>query len=215
MVEIVDLYHAYEYLWDGGNAVFGAGSAAASAWAQPLKGRLDEEGAAPILAALAALTPETDAATEVVRVAVGYVTTHAARLDYPRFVARQFPSGSGAVASTCTVLIAARAKGAGMRWSQAGLQAIASVRALHRSGRWDHFWQTPPQRRSPSLRLLPRPRPAVAPVLASPSPAAPAPAADPPPVATPAAAPLAMASRPQPTPLRHQRPFLPPRARSA
>ncbi len=210
VVEIVDIYHVYEYLWDVGNAVFGAGSAAASAWVQPLKDRLYEQGAAPVLAALAALTPETGAAAEVVRVALGYVTTQAARLDYPRFVARQFPIGSGAVESTCKVLIAARAKGAGMRWSGAGLQAIASLRALHRSGRWDRFWQTQPQRRAPYLRLLPRPRPAVAPVTASPPPAPPTSSADPLPVA-----PAAITPCPRPTPLRHQRPFLPPRARSA
>ncbi len=215
VVEIVDIYHVYEYLWDGGNAVFGAGSAAASAGVQPLKDRLYEQGAAPVLAALAALTPETDAAAEVVRIAIGYVTTQAARLDYPRFVARQFPIGSGAVESTCKVLITARVKGAGMRWNGAGLQAIASVRALQRSGRWDRFWQTQPQRRSPSLRALPRPRPAVAPVTASPPHASPPPVVVPPPVAPSAAVPLEMTPRPRPTPLRHQRPFLPPRARSA
>ena len=64
LVEIVDIYHAYEYLWTVGNAVFGAGSARAAGWVQPLKDRLYEQGAAPILAALAALTPDTDAAAE-------------------------------------------------------------------------------------------------------------------------------------------------------
>ena len=215
VVEIVDIYHVYEYLWEVGNAVFGAGSARAAGWVQPLKDRLYEQGAAPVLAALHALTPDTDAAAEVVRVALGYVTTQAARLDYPRFVARSLPIGSGAVESTCKVLIAARAKGAGMRWSHAGLQAIASLRALQRSGRWDRFWQTQPQRRAPSLHALPRPRPAVAPVTASPPHASPPPVVVPPPVAPSAAASLALTPRPRPTPLRHQRPFLPPRARSA
>ena len=39
LVEIIDLYHAYEYLWAVGNAVFGEGTAAA-AWVEPLKTRL-------------------------------------------------------------------------------------------------------------------------------------------------------------------------------
>ncbi len=211
LVEIVDIYHAYEYLWAVGNAVCGAGSTRAAGWVQPLKDRLYEQGAAPVLAALAALTPETDETAEAVRVALGYVTTHAARMDYPRFVARQLPIGSGAVESTCKVLITARAKGAGMRWSGAGLQAVVSLRALQRSGRWNSFWQTQPQRRVPYRQALPRPRPAAAPVTASPSPASPAPPISVPPVAPPAA-PSAEAPRPRPTPLRHQRPFLPPRA---
>ncbi len=213
VVEIVDIYHVYEYLWAVGNAVFGAGSARAAAWVQPLKDRLYEQGTAPVLAALHALTPETDAAAEVVRVAIGYITTHAARLDYPRFVARQLPIGSGAVESACKVLVTARAKGAGMRWSRPGLQAIASLRALQRSGRWDNFWQTQPQRRCPYLQALPRPRPAEAAVTTSPLPAPPAPVVVPPPVVPSAVAPPVLP--PRPTPLRHQRPFLPPRARSA
>ncbi len=213
LVEIVDIDHAYVYLWEVGNAVFGAGSARAAAWVEPLKDRLYEQGAAPVLAALAALTPDTDEAAEVVRVASGYLTTHAARLDYPRFVARQWPIGSGAVESTCKVLIAARAKGAGMRWKAPGLQAVASLRALHRSARWDSFWQTQPQRRAPYLRVLPRPRPA--PVRATPGPRpAPAPA-EPPAAVAPSSAAARTASHARPTPLRHQRPFLPPRTRSA
>ncbi len=206
LVEIVDIYHVYEYLGDVGNAVFGAGSARAAGWVQSLKDRLYEQGAAPILAALAALPPETNEVAEVVRVAIGYVTTHATRLDYPRFVARQFPIGSGAVESTCKVLITARAKGAGMRWSGDGLQAIASLRALQRSGRWDSFWQTQPQRRA----LPAGPPPSAPPVTARSPQAPPAPVVAAPPVALPA-----MTSRPRLTPLRHQRPFLPPRARSA
>ena len=209
LVEIVDIYHVYEYLWAVGNAVFGAGSARAAGWVQPLKDRLYEQGAAPVLAALQALTPATDAAADVVRVAIGDVTTHAARLDDPCFVARPLPIGSGVVESTCKGLIAARAKGAGMCWSGTSLQAIASLRAVQRSGRWDSFWQTQPQRRAPYLQALPRPRPTATPVTASPSQAPPPPVVAPAPVAPPET------PRPRPTPLRHQRPFLPPRARSA
>jgi len=169
----------------------------------------------PVLAALHALTPDTDAAAEAVRVAIGYVTTHAARLDYPRFVARQLPIGSGAVESTCKILIAARAKGTGMRWSETGLQAVASLRAVHRSGRWDSFWQTQPQRRAPYLQALPRPRPVEVPAAPVPRHAPVVPLVAPTAGAPPSAAASDTAPRPRPTPLRHQRPFLPPRARSA
>src|SRR5437763_312629 len=104
VVEIIDLYHAYEYLWAVGTAVFGAETPAAAAWVEPLKTRLYEEGAAPVRAALEALLPTRSTAQTipeaengpltVVRRALEYVTTHAARLDYPTFVARQVPIGS-------------------------------------------------------------------------------------------------------------------------
>jgi hypothetical protein len=214
VVEIVDIYHAYEYLWSVGHAVVGTGSAQAAGWVLPLKDRVSEQGAAPILAALAALPPQADEAAQAVRLATGYVTTQAARLDDPRYVARQFPIGSGAVESTCKTLIAARAKGAGMRWNRPGVQAVASLRALQRSGRWECFWQTQPQRRQPRVRAQPRPRPRATPQ----RPKAPQPSAarraGPPTEAAPALA-SGVAPRPRPTPLRHQRPFIPPRTRSA
>jgi hypothetical protein len=96
VVEILDLYHAYEYLWAVGNAVFGTESPAAAAWVEPLKTRLYAEGAAPVRAALEALLTTLSTAAPVpdaengpllaVRRALEYVTTHAARLDYPAFV---------------------------------------------------------------------------------------------------------------------------------
>ena len=177
VVEIVDIFHAWGHLWTVANAVFGAGTPRAAAWVAPLKRHLLDTGPAPILAALADLTPaarDTDLGTdpdidpdidpgtnlsadlsadaaEEVRKAIGYFTDHAARMDYPRFVARQLPIGSGAIESTCKTLIQAREKQAGMRWSHHGAQVVASLRALHRSGRWVQFWQSHPQRRRPPI----------------------------------------------------------------
>jgi hypothetical protein len=232
-VEIIDLYHAYEYLWALGNAVFGAETPEAAAWVEPLKTRLYAEGPAPVQAAVATLAqtlgiPETEpepeeaggeesAAVTAVRRARAYLAANAARLDYPAFVARQFPIGSGAVESAGKTVIQARTKGAGMHWSGAGAQAVVSLRTLHRSGRWDAFWQSQPQRAR--LRLFPHARPtrtappsmaaAPLPEPAPPSPAEPAgPAVDPP-----APSVLRPASRPHPT--RHQRPLVLPRSLSA
>jgi len=210
LVEIIDLYHAYEYLWAVGNAVFGEGTAAAAAWVEPLKTRLYTEGAAPLHATLTTLArtacvPATNAAAEsaaamAVRRAIEYVTTNAARLDYPAFITRQFPIGSGAVESSCKSLVQARTKGAGMRWSAAGAQQVVSLRALHRSGRWDAFWQSQPQRAR--LHLVPRVRRAP-PALPTPdAPVAPA-ARSAPPVVAPTPAPAAVPPVPRPLcPLR-------------
>jgi hypothetical protein len=232
LVEIIDLYHAYEYLWALGNAVFGAETPAAAAWVEPLKTRLYEEGPAPVQAAVAVLAQalgimETETETEeapaaaadesaavtAVRRARAYLRTNAARLDYPAFVARQFPIGSGAVESAGKNVIQARTKGAGMRWSGPGAQHVVSLRTLHRSGRWDAFWQTQPQRTR--LLLFPRARP----TRATPPPHTACPAPDPilpPPVGPPVDAPplvLPPAARPRPT--AQQRPLLLPRSRSA
>jgi len=178
VVEIVDIYHAYGYLWAVGNALFGAGSLRAAAWVEPLKDHLYRHGAAPILTALAALVPTTEEAVSAIADTQTYFTRNAARMDYPQFVARQFPIGSGAVESACKCLVEARLKQAGMRWGAPGSQAIASLRALHRSGRWAAFWQTHPYRQPAGGAARPVPRATVAPaarpaVTAPPGPAEP------------------------------------------
>jgi hypothetical protein len=138
VIEIVDIHHAYDHLWAVGRALF---DAEAATWVEPLKDRLYAEGAGVVLAALDAVAvgPPPPAAAEVVRTTRDYFAEHAARMDYPRFVAQHLPIGSGAIESMCKSLIEEREKGAGMRWTGPGAQAVASLRALHRSGDWVAF----------------------------------------------------------------------------
>lgn len=183
LVEILDIFHAYEHLWEAGRAVFDTPEALAT-WVEPLKDALYAQGVAPVLAALDALVPPHPAAAEALRRERAYFADNAARMAYPRFVAQQLPIGSGAVESLCKTLIEARAKQAGMRWTRAGLQAVATLRALRASGSWAAFWAGHPLRerlrRCPPARPrrapAPVPLPAVAvPPLARPASVAPAP----------------------------------------
>jgi Uncharacterised protein family (UPF0236) len=152
VIEILDVCHALEHLGVVAHAVFGQGTEEAKAWFEPLAKCLVEQGAKPILEALRELRPGPPEAKDEVRKALEYFSDNAARMDYPRFIALQLPIGSGAIESTCKTLIEEREKGAGMRWSEAGAQSVASLRALHRSGRWDQFWKAHPQRCRPPVR---------------------------------------------------------------
>jgi ribosomal protein L34E len=151
VIEILDIYHAFEHLGKVAEVVFGQASEAAKEWVEPLRRRLEEEGVGPILEALGALTPAEGEPTEEVRKALAYFKENASRMDYPTYLALKLPIGSGAIESACKTLIEEREKGAGMRWSQQGAQAVATLRALHRSGRWDSFWKRHPQRCRPAV----------------------------------------------------------------
>jgi hypothetical protein len=179
VVEILDFYHVTEHLGTVAAAVFGAGSAESATWLDRQRHTLRHEGAAPVRRVLAKLRPRTATAADEVRKIRGYFRTHAARMRYPHFRARQLPIGSGAIESTAKNLIQVRQTQAGMRWSVPGAQAVASLRALHRSGRWEPFWQSQPQCRSHPL-----PAPATVPLATQPPLPGPletpvAPAADP------------------------------------
>lgn len=151
VVEIVDIFHAFEHLGTVAGSVFGQATEAAKAWVEPLKIELQTQGASPILVALEALIPTDASAADEVRKAIGYFTEHAARMDYPAFVARGLPIGSGAIESTCKTLVERREKGPGMRWTEYGAQTVASLRAIQLSGRWSPFWKTHPQMRRPRV----------------------------------------------------------------
>lgn len=79
-----------------------------------------------------------------------YFADNAARMDDPHFVAAQLPIGSGAMESLCKTLIEARVKGAGMRWTRAGLQAVVTLRAVRASGDGAAFWAHPPAAGAPA-----------------------------------------------------------------
>jgi len=106
--------------------------------------------------------------------------------------------------------VEARLKQAGMRGGVPGSQAIASLRALHRSGRWAAFWQTHPDQYRPPTEDAAPPTPRVTAPAARPAlTAAPPVSAGSPRVATPHATPRAA---PRPKPTAAQRPLLLPRS---
>jgi len=133
-VEVLDYYHASQHLWEVARALHPE-AAAAAAWAEPLARRLRDEGAAPVLAALAAAVARDPAAADLLRRERAFFRTNAARMAYPAFRARGLPIGSGAVESAARHVVQARLKRPGMRWSEPGARAMLALRARLRSGR--------------------------------------------------------------------------------
>lgn len=135
-VEIVDYYHASQHLWDVARALHPDDPTAQAAWARPLARRLRDEGIAPVLDTLAAVSaPTSSPAADVLRRERAFFRANADRMTYPAFKAQGFPIGSGAVESAARHVIQLRMKRPGMRWSDAGGRAIASLRSAIRSRR--------------------------------------------------------------------------------
>ena len=136
-VQIVDRFHAKQYLSDVGKAVFGATSALARGWARE---RHDELDAGDIDAVLGALRPHA-AANEEARKCVDYVERNRERLRYPEFRAAGLCTSTGVVEAGCKVAIGTRCKRAGMHWTVAGVDAIIALRCCKLSGRFEDFWE--------------------------------------------------------------------------
>ena len=149
LIEIVDIYHAREHLWAFSATQFGPGTAAYTAWATPLNATLETQGVAPILEALAACPEDAARDPAEARIHARYFHTSASPHGLsPRYARMGLPIGSGIVEGACKTVLKQRLTAGGMQWTREGAQAMATLRALHRSHQWDQFWRAGPYARA-------------------------------------------------------------------
>ncbi len=143
-VQIVDLSHAKEHVWDVAHAVFGRGTVVGTAWATHACSLLEQGQIADLVSAIGALPPvppEPGQARSIPERAVDYFTTNAARMRYPVFRAQGMHVGSGIAEAACKTIVSTRAKRCGMRWTPEGLDALLPLRTAVLNGAYDSFWE--------------------------------------------------------------------------
>jgi len=133
-IEVSDFYHAAEHLAAVAAACLPDPTVAA-AWLDARKGELLTLGPLPILAAFDRLAPPTPKAAEIRRVERAYFASRVERMDYPSLRLDGLPIGSGAIESAADHVVQRRMKRAGMRWSEAGGDAMLALRGRQRSRR--------------------------------------------------------------------------------
>lgn len=147
-VQIVDLYHAEQHVWQVARAVFGPQSESAAAWAKDacdllVHGKIEELVA--VIAALPPIAPPPGQSKSIPEQAVGYFTTNASRMRYPTFRAQGMHVGSGIAEAACKTVVATRLKRSGMRWTPLGLDALLPLRTSVLNQTYDAFWEGQPR----------------------------------------------------------------------
>ncbi len=132
-VQILDWYHASEYVWTAASAIWGEASCQRAAWAHAQLDLLWEGKVDKVLVELVRWRERGEA----VEAALSYYTTHQTRMDYASYRARGLQIGSGSVESACKQVVTARLKLSGMIWQASGAAAVAEVRAWLKSERWE------------------------------------------------------------------------------
>lgn len=140
--EVVDFYHAVEHLKDAFDAAYGENSPRMRARFETYRHVLleDPRGVEKVIRALVYLRgchPKRHA----IRLAVGYFRRHRERMRYATVKEAGLPVGSGVVEAACKTLVTQRLKRSGMRWREAGGQAILTLRSLIQSERFEAGWQ--------------------------------------------------------------------------
>jgi len=138
-VQIVDWYHASERVWELGRALYGPETSETATWVETHLGRL-AAGQAATLAAEWRDLPCRGEAAQVRDAQVTYFTNQAPRMAYDQYRAAGWDIGSGMIESACKHVIGQREKGPGMRWTEAGAQAVTNVRLLLFNDEWTDYW---------------------------------------------------------------------------
>jgi len=119
------------------NAIWGKRSKAAREWrhrvmVELLRGEVDA-----VLAELAKLSFLDKSKQEAKQGLIRYLKRNRERMDYPSYVEGGYPIGSSRIESACRQVIGDRMKGNGRRWDDDGGDAMARLRAIECSGRWE------------------------------------------------------------------------------
>jgi hypothetical protein len=143
-VQIVDLSHAQQHVWEVAHAVFGPSSQDACIWAKQactlrVQGPIEDLVAA--IGKLPPIAPAADESRSVPDKAVDYFTSNAERMRYPSFRVQGMHVGSGIAEAACKTVVETRAKRAGMRWTPEGLDALLPLRTAKLNHTYDEFWE--------------------------------------------------------------------------
>ncbi len=137
--EAVDFWHACEHLRTASD------HAVDPRWFETCRHTLrhDPHGSAKVIRALRYLRDKAGSnrtARTAIERELAFFRKHRKRMRYRNLSDRGITIGSGVVEAANKTLVAQRMKRSGMRWRIAGAQAVLTVRALIKSGRFDRAW---------------------------------------------------------------------------
>lgn len=142
-VQIVDLYHARQHLWQLARLLHPNDTKRQNAWIGLHQKRwLDKGKIGKLVAALRAIrVPHPDLGNKI-RNEADYFANNAPRMNYPKFRKHHLFVGSGVIEAGCKTVIGHRLKQSGMFWTVKGANAIIALRCSHLNHRFEDYWES-------------------------------------------------------------------------
>ena len=141
-IQIVDLYHARQHLWELSAKLFAADERGRKRWTAKHLAHLDQGKIEALVEALRQFPPPSTGLAHLLANEADYFERNAERMRYPKFRAQSLFVGSGVVEAGCKTLIGARLKRSGMFWTVRGANAIIALRCRRLSGRFEDYWES-------------------------------------------------------------------------
>jgi hypothetical protein len=139
-VQIVDLYHARQHLWELARKLYPNDEAKKKAWIKVHQRLLDKGKIEKLVASLRSFRSINPEVMERLRTESGYFERNTERMRYPKFRKQHLFVGSGVIEAGCKAVIGSRLKQSGMFWTVRGANAIITLRCCHLNGRFEDYW---------------------------------------------------------------------------
>jgi hypothetical protein len=142
-IQIVDLYHARQHLWELARKLHPNDTVGQKAWMKIHQKRLLDKGKIEKLVLALRSTASTNLEVrERIRIEADYFQRNAERMRYPTFRCQHLFVGSGVIEAGCRTVIGSRLKQSGMFWTVRGANSIIALRCSHLNGRFEDYWET-------------------------------------------------------------------------
>lgn len=141
-VQIVDLYHARQHLWELARKLHPNDEVSQNTWIKVHQKRLLDKGKIEkLVAAIRSIRSTNPEVAEKIRTEADYFETNTERMRYPQFRRQHLFVGSGVIEAGCKTVIGSRLKQSGMFWTVRGANAIIALRCCHLNGRFEDYWE--------------------------------------------------------------------------
>jgi hypothetical protein len=140
-IQIVDLYHAREHLWELARKLHPNDTAKQKAWMKKHQRLLDKGKIEKLVLTLRSIDSTNSEVIEKLRTETNYFERNAERMRYPRFRRQHLFVGSGVIEAGCKTVIGSRLKQSGMFWTVRGANAIVALRCCQLNGQFEDYWE--------------------------------------------------------------------------
>jgi hypothetical protein len=141
-IQIVDIWHAREHLWDVAAKLFPSDEKPRKSCAKKLIKKLNRGRVEAVVSELRGFPTRQPELREILRIKADYFERNRERMRYPRFRKQGLFFGSGVIEAGCKTVIGSRLKQSGMFWTLRGANAIIALRCTRLSGKFEDYWES-------------------------------------------------------------------------
>ena len=139
-IQIVDIWHARQHLWDTAAKLFPSHDLERKRWAKKLIKKLNAGKVEAVVTQLLAFPTRKAELRALLRTEAEYFERNRQRMRYPKFRKQGLFFGSGVIEAGCKTVVAARLKQSGMFWTVRGANAIVALRCACLSHKFEDYW---------------------------------------------------------------------------